>query len=91
MVKVLRHMAITVLLLFTSCALFASAPEVLTLHLKASVPPRASVSIASGGQATVSVNSSEVVFLAYDAAGNPISQGSSFQAVDGARLTFTAV
>lgn len=90
MSKVLKVMIIAVMILVATGALFAAKPEVLTIHLTATVPPRTSVRVADGG-VDVSINSADVIFEAYDASGSLISTDGHFQAVDGARLSFSAV
>lgn len=81
----------TIILIASAFSIFAKT-EVVTLHLVATVPPKATVSIAED-RISVGMNTDEVSFAAYDKDGRMIADTTDFDyslASDGMKLCFTA-
>lgn len=87
----MKKILVSLVLMMMVLSSLAAATDVVTLHLYATVPSRASVSV-DDSVVRASVNSSDVSFDVYDLDGQLVASNSSFPAQAGSyRLSFSAV
>ncbi len=88
--KALTRIILTAIISLAAVTSLSAKTDTITLHLRATVPPRAEVTVTDGAY-NVALNSDDVTFSAYDASGNPVGSSTGFASDSGAyRLCFTA-
>lgn len=88
--KVVRNIVLILVIAMVSIMSLSAKTETVTLHLRATVPPKAQIEM-DNGIYSVGFNASDVDFNAYDMEGNLISEGNSFSCDSSTvRLCFTA-
>jgi len=90
MFKVFRKAVLIAVIALIAVSSLAAKTDVVTLRLRATVPPKTAVSFIDN-DIKVDMNTENVAFQAFDESGNVISTDSSFIAESGTvRLSFTA-